>query len=92
VFSLGLKQLGEDPWVGHLAPLSAEHAFVRQGHQSDRLWCIRRNRQGIEGLVHVQKWTGPTDVHPSKGLFNWATEVEVMILEIDEERRRISSA
>ena len=44
--SLGLKQLGEDPWVGLVAPLPAGHAPVRQGHQPHRLRRVRRDRVG----------------------------------------------
>ena len=44
--SLGMKQLGEDPWVGLVAPLSAGHAPVRQGHQHHRLRRVRRDRVG----------------------------------------------
>ena len=47
--SLGLKQLGEDPWVGICAPLPAGHAPVRQGHQPHRLRRVRRSRVGHRG-------------------------------------------
>ncbi len=88
--SLGLKQLGEDPWVG----------ISRRYPQSTRLFGKVTNltdygafveiEQGIEGLVHVSEmdWTNK-NVHPSK-VVQLGDEVEVMILEIDEERRRIS--
>ncbi len=88
--SLGLKQLGEDPWVG----------IARRYPQSTRLFGKVTNltdygafveiEQGIEGLVHVSEmdWTNK-NVHPSK-VVQLGDEVEVMILEIDEERRRIS--
>ncbi len=88
--SLGLKQLGEDPWVG----------LSRRYPQSTRLFGKVTNltdygafveiEQGIEGLVHVSEmdWTNK-NVHPSK-VVQLGDEVEVMILEIDEERRRIS--
>ena len=74
----------------HLAPLPAGHAPVRQGHQPHRLRRVRRDRAGIEGLVHVSEmdWTNK-NVHPSK-VVQLGDEVEVMVLEIDEERRRIS--
>jgi len=88
--SLGMKQLGEDPWVG----------LSRRYPQSTRLFGKVSNltdygafveiEQGIEGLVHVSEmdWTNK-NVHPSK-IVQLGDEVEVMILEIDEERRRIS--
>ena len=47
--SLGLKQLGDDPWVGIVAPLPAGHAPVRQGHQPHRLRRVRRDRAGHRG-------------------------------------------
>src|SRR3989440_1156778 len=88
--SLGLKQLGEDPWVG----------IARRYPQGTRLFGKVTNltdygafvevESGIEGLVHVSEmdWTNK-NVHPSK-VVQVGDEVEVMILEIDEERRRIS--
>ncbi|WP_156802297.1 30S ribosomal protein S1 [Leeia oryzae] len=88
--SLGLKQLGDDPWIG----------LSRRYPQSTRLFGKVTNltdygafveiEQGIEGLVHVSEmdWTNK-NVHPSK-VVALGDEVEVMILEIDEERRRIS--
>ncbi len=88
--SLGLKQLGEDPWVG----------ISRRYPQGTRLFGKVTNitdygafveiEEGIEGLVHVSEmdWTNK-NVHPSK-VVQVGDEVEVMILEIDEERRRIS--
>jgi len=88
--SLGMKQLGEDPWVG----------ISRRYPQGTRLFGKVTNltdygafvevEQGIEGLVHVSEmdWTNK-NVHPSK-VVQLGDEVEVMILEIDEDRRRIS--
>jgi small subunit ribosomal protein S1 len=88
--SLGLKQLGEDPWVG----------VARRYPRGTRLFGKVTNladygafveiEPGIEGLVHVSEmnWTNK-NVHPSK-VCQVGDEVEVMILEIDEERRRIS--
>jgi len=88
--SLGVKQLGDDPWVG----------IGRRYPQSTRLFGKVTNltdygafvevEAGIEGLVHVSEmdWTNK-NVHPSK-VVALGDEVEVMILEIDEERRRIS--
>ena len=88
--SLGLKQLGEDPWIG----------ISRRYPQGTRLFGKVTNltdygafvevESGIEGLVHVSEmdWTNK-NVHPSK-VVQVGDEVEVMILEIDEDRRRIS--
>ena len=88
--SLGMKQLGEDPWSG----------LTRRYPQGTRLFGKVSNltdygafveiEQGIEGLVHVSEmdWTNK-NVHPSK-VVQLGDEVEVMILEIDESRRRIS--
>jgi len=88
--SLGMKQLGEDPWVG----------IARRYPQGTRLFGKVTNltdygafvevESGIEGLVHVSEmdWTNK-NVHPSK-VVQVGDEVEVMILEIDEDRRRIS--
>jgi len=88
--SLGLKQLGEDPWVG----------ISRRYPQGTRLFGKVTNltdygafvevESGIEGLVHVSEmdWTNK-NVHPSK-VVQVGDEHEVMILEIDEDRRRIS--
>ena len=88
--SLGLKQLGDDPWVG----------LARRYPQGTRLFGKVTNitdygafveiDAGIEGLVHVSEmdWTNK-NVSPSK-VVSLGDEVEVMILEIDEDRRRIS--
>ena len=88
--SLGMKQLGDDPWTG----------LSRRYPQSTRLFGKVTNltdygafieiEAGIEGLVHVSEmdWTNK-NVHPAK-VVSLGDEVEVMILEIDEERRRIS--
>ncbi len=88
--SLGVKQLGDDPWVN----------LSRRYPQGTRMFGKVTNltdygafveiEQGIEGLVHVSEmdWTNK-NVHPGK-VVQLGDEVEVMILEIDEERRRIS--
>jgi len=88
--SLGIKQLGDDPWVN----------LSRRYPQGTRMFGKVTNltdygafveiEQGIEGLVHVSEmdWTNK-NVHPAK-VVSLGDEVEVMILEIDEERRRIS--
>lgn len=88
--SLGIKQLGEDPWIG----------IARRYPQGTRLFGKLTNitdygafveiEAGIEGLVHVSEmdWTNK-NVDPKK-VVQLGEEVEVMVLEIDEERRRIS--
>jgi small subunit ribosomal protein S1 len=88
--SLGMKQLGEDPWVG----LSRRYPpgtrlFGKVTNLTD-YGAFVEIEQGIEGLVHVSEmdWTNK-NIHPTK-VVQLGDEVEVMILEIDEERRRIS--
>jgi small subunit ribosomal protein S1 len=88
--SLGLKQMGDDPWVN----------IGRRYPESTRVWgkvtniadygCFVEIEEGVEGLVHVSEmdWTNK-NVHPSK-VVQMGDEVEVMVLDIDEERRRIS--
>ena len=88
--SLGMKQLGEDPWVGlsRRYPTSTR-LFGKVTNLTD-YGAFVEVEPGIEGLVHVSEmdWTNK-NVHPSK-VVQLGDEVEVMILEIDEERRRIS--
>lgn len=88
--SLGLKQLGEDPWVG------VARRYPEGTRVSGRITniadygCFVELEAGIEGLVHVSEmdWTN-RNIHPSK-IVSPGEEVEVMVLDIDEERRRIS--
>lgn len=88
--SLGLKQLGEDPW-SDIATRYPEGARLtgRVTNLTD-YGCFVEIEEGVEGLVHVSEmdWTNK-NVHPSK-VVNLDDNVEVMVLEIDEERRRIS--
>ena len=88
--SLGLKQLGSDPW-GDIAGRYPESSRLkgRVTNLTD-YGCFVEIEDGIEGLVHVSEmdWTNK-NIHPSK-VVNLGDEVEVMVLEIDEERRRIS--
>ncbi len=88
--SLGLKQLGEDPWVGlgRRYP-TGTRLFGKVTNLTD-YGAFVEIESGIEGLVHVSEmdWTNK-NVHPSK-VVQHGDEVEVMILEIDEDRRRIS--
>ena len=88
--SLGIKQLGSDPW----------EAIARRFPQNTRLFgkvtniadygCFVEIEEGVEGLVHVSEmdWTNK-NVNPSK-VVQVGDEVEVMVLDVDEERRRIS--
>ncbi len=88
--SLGLKQLGEDPWVGISRRYpSGTRLFGKVTNITD-YGAFVEVESGIEGLVHVSEmdWTNK-NVHPSK-VVQVGDEVEVMILEIDEDRRRIS--
>jgi len=88
--SLGMKQLGEDPWVA-IAKRYPEGAKLtgRVTNLTD-YGCFVEIQEGVEGLVHVSEmdWTNK-NIHPSK-VVNLGDSVEVMVLEIDEERRRIS--
>ncbi|NVK30670.1 MAG: 30S ribosomal protein S1 [Gammaproteobacteria bacterium] len=88
--SLGLKQLGDDPWV-ELKRRYPEGTRVF-GHVTNiaDYGCFVEIEQGVEGLVHVSEmdWTN-RNVNPSR-VVALGDEVEVMILDIDEERRRIS--
>jgi small subunit ribosomal protein S1 len=88
--SLGLKQLGEDPWVGLSRRYPASTRLFGKVTNLTDYGAFVEIEQGIEGLVHVSEmdWTNK-NVHPSK-VVQLGDEVEVMILEIDEERRRIS--
>jgi len=88
--SLGLKQLGEDPWVGLSRRYpSGTRLFGKVSNLTD-YGAFVEIEAGIEGLVHVSEmdWTNK-NVHPSK-VVQLGDEVEVMVLEIDEDRRRIS--
>ncbi len=88
--SLGMKQLGEDPWVGISRRYpSGTRLFGKVTNLTD-YGSFVEIEQGIEGLVHVSEmdWTNK-NIHPTK-VVQLGDEVEVMILEIDEDRRRIS--
>ncbi|MFD2110499.1 30S ribosomal protein S1 [Thiorhodococcus fuscus] len=88
--SLGLKQMGEDPWVNisRRYPESTR-VFGKVTNIAD-YGCFVEIEEGVEGLVHVSEmdWTNK-NIHPSK-VVALGDEVEVMVLDIDEERRRIS--
>lgn len=88
--SLGLKQLGDDPWIS-IARRYPEHTrlFGKVTNIAD-YGCFVEIEEGVEGLVHVSEmdWTNK-NIHPAK-VVSLGDEVEVMVLDIDEERRRIS--
>jgi len=88
--SLGLKQLGSDPWqnIARRYP-AATRLFGKVTNIAD-YGCFVEIEEGVEGLVHVSEmdWTNK-NVNPSK-VVHIGEEVEVMVLDIDEERRRIS--
>jgi len=88
--SLGIKQLGEDPWLD-IARRYPEGArlFGKVTNLAD-YGCFVEIEEGVEGLVHVSEmdWTNK-NIHPSK-VVQVGDDLEVMVLDIDEERRRIS--
>ena len=88
--SLGLKQLGEDPWINIKQRFPENGKVVGHVTNLTDYGCFVELEEGVEGLVHVSEmdWTNK-NIHPSK-VVSQGDEVEVMILDIDEERRRIS--
>ncbi|QDJ13214.1 30S ribosomal protein S1 [Mergibacter septicus] len=88
--SLGLKQLGQDPWIAIAENHPVESKLTGKVTNLTDYGCFVEILDGIEGLVHVSEmdWTNK-NIHPSK-VVSIGDEVEVMVLEIDEERRRIS--
>ncbi len=88
--SLGMKQLGEDPWVGLSRRYPTGTRLFGKVTNITDYGAFVEIEAGIEGLVHVSEmdWTNK-NIHPTK-VVQLGDEVEVMILEIDEERRRIS--
>jgi small subunit ribosomal protein S1 len=88
--SLGMKQLGEDPWVGISRRYPPGTRLFGKVTNLTDYGAFVEIEPGIEGLVHVSEmdWTNK-NIHPSK-VAQVGDEVEVMILEIDEDRRRIS--
>ncbi|MGY6771534.1 30S ribosomal protein S1 [Gallibacterium genomosp. 1] len=88
--SLGLKQLGQDPWAAIAENYPVNSKLTGKVTNLTDYGCFVEILDGIEGLVHVSEmdWTNK-NIHPSK-VVSVGDEVEVMVLEIDEERRRIS--
>ena len=88
--SLGMKQLGDDPWVGIARRYPAGTRLFGKVTNLTDYGAFVEIEPGIEGLVHVSEmdWTNK-NIHPTK-VVQVGDEVEIMVLEIDEERRRIS--
>ena len=88
--SLGMKQLGEDPWVAIANRYPEGSKLSGRVTNLTDYGCFVEIQEGVEGLVHVSEmdWTNK-NIHPSK-VVDLGDTVEVMVLEIDEERRRIS--
>ncbi|WP_019613224.1 MULTISPECIES: 30S ribosomal protein S1 [Psychromonas] len=88
--SLGLKQLGEDPWVAIAKRYPESTRLTGKVTNLTDYGCFVEIEEGVEGLVHVSEmdWTNK-NIHPSK-VVNLGDMAEVMVLDIDEERRRIS--
>ncbi|ENC6421206.1 30S ribosomal protein S1 [Aeromonas veronii] len=88
--SLGLKQLGEDPWVAIAKRYPETTRLSGRVTNLTDYGCFVEIEEGVEGLVHVSEmdWTNK-NIHPSK-VVNVGDVVDVMVLDIDEERRRIS--
>ena len=88
--SLGLKQMGDDPWVEIARRYPENTRLSGKVTNIADYGCFVELEEGVEGLVHVSEmdWTNK-NIHPSK-VVSLGQEVEVMVLDIDEERRRIS--
>ncbi|MBL4820099.1 MAG: 30S ribosomal protein S1 [Gammaproteobacteria bacterium] len=88
--SLGLKQLGEDPWVAIKGRYPENTRVKAVVTNLTDYGCFAELEEGVEGLVHVSEmdWTNK-NIHPSK-VVQLGDEIDVMVLDIDEERRRIS--
>ncbi len=88
--SLGLKQLGSDPWVDITKRYAEGTRLTGKVTNITDYGCFVEIEEGVEGLVHVSEmdWTNK-NIHPSK-VVQLGMDVDVMVLDIDEERRRIS--
>jgi len=88
--SLGLKQMGSDPWVDIARRYPETTRLFGKVTNIAEYGCFAEIEEGVEGLVHVSEmdWTNK-NVHPSR-VVQLGDEIEVMVLDIDEERRRIS--
>ena len=88
--SLGMKQMAEDPWLNIATRYPAGTRVSGKVNNLTDYGCVVEIEEGVEGLVHVSEmdWTNK-NVNPGR-LVQLGDEVEIMVLEIDEERRRIS--
>ncbi|QJC37808.1 30S ribosomal protein S1 [Enterobacteriaceae endosymbiont of Donacia bicoloricornis] len=88
--SLGLKQLGEDPWKSISKRYPENSKLLGRVTNLTDYGCFVEIEEGVEGLVHISEmdWTNK-NIHPTK-IVNVNDKIEVMVLDIDEERRRIS--
>jgi small subunit ribosomal protein S1 len=88
--SLGMKQLGNDPWVDLVERYPVGHRLSGKVTNITDYGCFVEIEEGVEGLVHMSEmdWTNK-NIHPSK-VVSLGDVVDVMILEIDADRRRIS--
>jgi small subunit ribosomal protein S1 len=88
--SLGIKQLGDDPWVDITRRYPEGARVLATVTNLTDYGCFAEIEEGVEGLVHVSEmdWTNK-NIHPSK-VVSVGDQVEVMVLDIDEDRRRIS--
>jgi len=88
--SLGMKQLGNDPWVDLVERYPVGHRLSGKVTNITDYGCFVEIEEGVEGLVHMSEmdWTNK-NIHPSK-VVNLGDQVDVIILEIDADRRRIS--
>ena len=88
--SLGLKQLGEDPWLAIMSRYPKGSIVKARVTNLTDYGCFAEIAEGVEGLVHVSEMDHTNkNIHPSK-VVQIGDEVDVMVLEVDEERRRIS--
>jgi len=88
--SLGMKQLGDDPWADIVRRYPEGARVMATVTNLTDYGCFAEIEEGVEGLVHVSEmdWTNK-NIHPSK-VVSVGDETEVMVLDIDQERRRIS--
>ena len=88
--SLGIKQLGEDPWLDIARRYPAQTRMKGRVTNITDYGCFVELEDGVEGLVHMSEmdWTNK-NIHPNK-VVQLGQEVDVIVLEIDEDRRRIS--
>lgn len=88
--SLGLKQLGEDPWLAIMSRYPKGSIVKARVTNLTDYGCFAEIAEGVEGLVHVSEMDHTNkNIHPSK-VVQIGDDVDVMVLEVDEERRRIS--